>query len=103
LSLIKEVVPDAQMNQAMAVRTVINRGTKLLGPTLSGALVALVGARAPFYIDAVSFAAAAASSSSCQWTAYDSREKGCQPRGDRCSPLPSQGCARSAMWQRCAE
>ena len=60
LSLIKEIVPDAQMHQAMAVRTVINRGTKLLGPMLSGALVALVGSRAPFYIDAVSFAAAAA-------------------------------------------
>ncbi len=59
LSLVKEAVPDAQMHQAMAVRTVINRGTKLLGPTLSGALVALLGARAPFYIDAASFAAAA--------------------------------------------
>lgn len=60
LSLLKEFVPDGQMQQAMAARTVVSQVTKLLGPALSGVLVAFFGTRVPFYVDATSFAVASA-------------------------------------------
>ena len=53
--MLKEIVPDAQMGQAMSVRMVISQGTKILGPSISGVLVALFGARIPFAVDVVAF------------------------------------------------
>ncbi len=57
--MLKDAVPDAEMDQAVAVRTAVAQGTKILGPALGGLLVALLGALAPFYVDAASFALAA--------------------------------------------
>lgn len=53
--MLKEVVPDEHMGQAMAIRTIIAQGTKIIGPSISGVLVALFGARIPFAIDALAF------------------------------------------------
>ncbi len=57
--MLKDAVPDAQMQRAVAVRTAISQGTKLLAPALGGLLAAVLGALAPFYVDAASFALAA--------------------------------------------
>ncbi len=57
--MLKDAVSDAALQQAVAVRTAIAQGTKILGPSLGGALVTLFGALAPFYVDAASFGIAA--------------------------------------------
>ncbi len=57
--MLKEVVPDDHMGQAMSVRNIIAQGTKIVGPGLSGVLVAAFGPRIPFAIDAVCFLASA--------------------------------------------
>lgn len=52
---LKEIVPNTHMRQAVGVRTVVNNGAKILGPSISGALVAAFGAEVAFYINAVTF------------------------------------------------
>lgn len=53
--MLKEIVADQRMAQAMSLRMLIARGTKILGPSLSGVLVARFGARIPFAIDGFCF------------------------------------------------
>lgn len=57
--MIKEVVPDQQMGRAMSIRMMIAQGTKIIGPSLSGVLVAWLGARIPFLIDGCAWGASA--------------------------------------------
>ena len=57
--MLKEVVDEPHMAQAMSIRMMIAQGTKIIGPSLSGALVAAFGARIPFAIGGVSFAVSA--------------------------------------------
>lgn len=58
--MIKELVADSDMPGAMSLRMAVSQGTKILGPSLSGMLVATFGARVPFAIDAGCFVASAA-------------------------------------------
>lgn len=57
--MVKEVVADAAMHRAMSLRMMIAQGTKIIGPSLSGVLVASFGARIPFVIGAGGFAISA--------------------------------------------
>lgn len=57
--MIKELVPDPAMGQAMSIRMMIAQGTKIIGPGLSGLLVTWFGARIPFAIDGACFLASA--------------------------------------------
>lgn len=57
--MLKEVVDDQRMGQAMSVRMMIAQGTKIIGPSLSGALVAAFGARVPFVLGGACFVASA--------------------------------------------
>lgn len=56
---LKEIVADAQMQRAVSIRTIVNNGAKILGPSLSGALVAAFGANMAFYINSATFIVAA--------------------------------------------
>jgi MFS family permease len=53
--VIKEVVPDQQMQQAVAISAMIDNGSKIVGPMISGLLVASAGVYWAFYLDAGSF------------------------------------------------
>ncbi|QQE77635.1 MFS transporter [Alicyclobacillus sp. SO9] len=52
---LKEIVPDHQIHQATATKTAVNQITKVIGPGLSGLLVASFGAMSAFYLDGASF------------------------------------------------
>lgn len=52
---LKELVPDADMKSAMSITSMIDSGTKVLGPLLSGLLVAAVGTKPVFFIDSATF------------------------------------------------
>jgi MFS family permease len=52
---LKEIVPNDQMQKAMGISSIIDNGAKIVGPTLSGILVASVGIQWAFYLDAISF------------------------------------------------
>lgn len=58
--MIKEVVPNSAMGQAMSIRMMIAQGTKVVGPSLSGLLATWFGPRIPFAIDGMCFLASAA-------------------------------------------
>ncbi len=52
---LKEIVPNELIQQAMGISSIIDNSAKIIGPTLSGVLVASVGIQWAFYLDAVSF------------------------------------------------
>ncbi|MCA0987680.1 MFS transporter [Guptibacillus algicola] len=52
---LKELVPDDQMKSAMSITSMIDSGTKVLGPLLSGLLVTAFGANPVFLIDSATF------------------------------------------------
>ncbi|MCY0880766.1 MAG: MFS transporter [Firmicutes bacterium] len=57
--VIKEIVADDDMDRAMSIRMMIAQGTKIIGPGLSGVLVAFFNARIPFLVDGIDFVASA--------------------------------------------
>ncbi|MGM7703696.1 MFS transporter [Pseudalkalibacillus sp. Hm43] len=52
---LKELVPDSHMKSAMSITSMIDSGTKVLGPLLSGLLVTAFGTQPVFYIDSATF------------------------------------------------
>ncbi|MGM7683361.1 MFS transporter [Cytobacillus sp. Hm23] len=52
---LKELVPQDDMKGAMSITSMIDSTTKVIGPLLSGLLVAAVGAKLVFYIDSATF------------------------------------------------
>ena len=52
---LKELVADSDMKSAMAITSMIDSSTKVLGPLLSGILVASLGAQLVFMIDSGTF------------------------------------------------
>lgn len=52
---LKELVPDDQMKSAMSITSMIDSGTKVLGPLLSGLLVTAFGSNPVFLIDSATF------------------------------------------------
>ncbi|MGI8315230.1 MFS transporter [Halobacillus mangrovi] len=52
---LKELVHEENMKSAMSVTSMIDSGTKILGPLLSGILVAAFSANMVFYIDSMTF------------------------------------------------
>jgi MFS family permease len=52
---LKEILPDEYMERAASISTVIDQGSKIVGPMISGVLVAVFSINAAFYIDAMSF------------------------------------------------
>lgn len=56
---LKELVPQDDMKSAMAITSMIDSSTKVLGPLLSGALVTVFGAKTVFLIDSFTFIASA--------------------------------------------
>jgi len=57
---IKELTPHNRMNQVLSIQSLLNNGAKILGPSLSGVIVAGFGSEAAFYIDSTTFFVAAA-------------------------------------------
>ena len=58
-ALVPDTVPPARLQQANALLGITGNGTDLMGPALSGVLVAAVGPGWVFAVDAVSFAVSA--------------------------------------------
>lgn len=56
---LKELVPQDDMKSAMAITSMIDSSTKIVGPLLSGALVTVFGAKTVFVIDSLTFIASA--------------------------------------------
>ncbi len=56
---LKEIVEDSQMQAAMGISGMIDNGAKIIGPVLSGMIVATAGIQLAFYIDALTFALSA--------------------------------------------
>ena len=52
---LKEIVTDSDINSAMAITSMIDSSTKVLGPLLSGILVATLGSKLVFMIDSGTF------------------------------------------------
>lgn len=52
---LKEVVPEEDMKGAMSITSMIDSSTKVLGPLISGVLVAAFGAQQVFIIDSATF------------------------------------------------
>ncbi|QHE51065.1 MFS transporter [Pontibacillus sp. HMF3514] len=52
---LKEIVSDDHMQQAMGISAMINNGSKIVGPMLSGVLVSSIGVTTAFYIDSFTF------------------------------------------------
>ena len=52
---LKEIVPDSQMQQAASINQSIVQLTKIIGPGMSGFLVAVFGSMSAFWLDAISF------------------------------------------------
>ncbi|WP_128894408.1 MFS transporter [Longirhabdus pacifica] len=52
---LKELVPHQQMKSAMAITSMIDSSTKILGPLLSGLLVSTFGATTVFLLDSMTF------------------------------------------------
>ncbi len=57
---LKEVVGDGEMKSAMSITSMIDSTTKVMGPLLSGVLVAAFGAQIVFIIDSATFILSAA-------------------------------------------
>jgi hypothetical protein len=58
-SMVKKLVKDEDMAQATAIRTIVAQGTKIIGPGLSGILVAAFGSDFPFGMAAIFFLSSA--------------------------------------------
>ncbi|WP_409296901.1 MFS transporter [Peribacillus sp. SCS-26] len=56
---LKEIVPETQMQQAVSLSAMIDNGSKVLGPMISGLAVASIGVQLAFYLDAASFVVSA--------------------------------------------
>jgi len=56
---LKEIVEDDQIQAAMGISGMIDNGAKVIGPVLSGMVVATAGIQLAFYIDALTFALSA--------------------------------------------
>ncbi|HEX7063922.1 MAG TPA: MFS transporter [Bacillales bacterium] len=52
---LKEIVSDDLMQPAVATSELVNNGAKIVGPILSGVLVAGIGIQWSFYLDSLSF------------------------------------------------
>ncbi|WLD92458.1 MFS transporter [Alkalihalobacillus sp. AL-G] len=52
---LKEILSDTEIKPAMAISSMIDSGSKIIGPLLSGLLVTFVGIIPVFYIDALTF------------------------------------------------
>ncbi|ARI79187.1 MFS transporter [Halobacillus mangrovi] len=52
---LKELVHEEDMKSAMSITSMIDSGTKIIGPLLSGILVAAFSANMVFYIDSMTF------------------------------------------------
>lgn len=52
---LKEIVPEENMQEAMAISGMIDSGSKIIGPMISGLLVSLIGIQWAFYLDAGTF------------------------------------------------
>ncbi|WP_180955181.1 MFS transporter [Peribacillus deserti] len=52
---IKEIVSEEHMQQAVSLSSMIDNGSKIIGPMISGLVVASVGVKPAFYIDAATF------------------------------------------------
>ncbi|WP_274309779.1 MFS transporter [Solibacillus daqui] len=56
---LKEIVEEDQIQTAMGISAMIDNGAKIIGPVLSGMVVATLGIQLAFYIDALTFALSA--------------------------------------------
>lgn len=56
---LKEIVGEGDMKTAMSITSMVDSSTKILGPLLSGILVAAVGPQQVFLIDSATFAVSA--------------------------------------------
>ncbi|MFD1954080.1 MFS transporter [Paenibacillus thailandensis] len=56
---LKEIVPNGQLEQAVAVSAVIEQGSKMIGPAIGGALAGAFGETACFVVNACAFAVSA--------------------------------------------
>lgn len=52
---LKEMVDDEHMKSAMSISSMIDSGTKVVGPLISGILVSTLGTSPVFYIDSATF------------------------------------------------
>ena len=52
---LKEIVPDHHMQQAASISSIIESGTKIIGPAVSGLLLALWSFKIIFILDAITF------------------------------------------------
>ncbi|MDK8182708.1 MFS transporter [Paenibacillus sp. UMB4589-SE434] len=52
---LKEYVPNEQMDQIVSISTIIDYGSKIVGPAVGGVLVAATSIQLAFYLDAASF------------------------------------------------
>lgn len=52
---LKEIVEEDQIQSAMGISAMIDNGAKIIGPVLSGMVVATLGIQLAFYIDALTF------------------------------------------------
>lgn len=53
--MLKEIVNDEEMQQAASISSVIQDGTKIIGPAISGVLVTAAGLNSVFLLDSISF------------------------------------------------
>ncbi|WP_026695130.1 MFS transporter [Peribacillus kribbensis] len=52
---LKEIVSDEHMQQAVSISSMIDNGSKIIGPMVSGVVVSSFGVHPAFYIDAATF------------------------------------------------
>ncbi|MFC7373289.1 MFS transporter [Fictibacillus iocasae] len=52
---LKEIVPDEHMQQANSISSIIENGTKIVGPAAGGALMTFIGTDVIYMIDAATF------------------------------------------------
>ncbi|MFT4412892.1 MFS transporter [Fredinandcohnia humi] len=52
---LKEIVPEEDMQAAMSISGMIDSGSKIIGPMISGLIVSLIGIQWAFYLDATTF------------------------------------------------
>ncbi|MFC0187793.1 MFS transporter [Fictibacillus aquaticus] len=52
---LKEIVPDEHMQQASSISSIIENGTKIVGPAAGGMLMTFIGSQTIFIIDAATY------------------------------------------------
>ncbi|MFE4173585.1 MFS transporter [Streptomyces sp. NPDC056909] len=84
-SLLPRIVPKRQLEAANSLTTATERTIGILGPTVAGAVVALIGARSALLFDAATFAASAllllGVKEKARTTATATAEKSTEPAG----------------------